>query len=316
MGRTVGVEVVAPATSANLGAGFDVFSVALDSLFDSVYIKMTRDNRITITVEGVGSGSIPTNVDQNTAGVVAKELRKFSNKKCGLRIKIKKGIKPGSGLGSSAASASATAIAVNEVLELKLTKKELIKFAAEGEIASAGVPHADNVSAAILGHFAVIKSRDPLEVVSLHLPENVEFAVVIPEISYNTSLARNVLPKKVNLSNLVYNVGCAATFIAGIALNDVDLMGKGMSDSVIEPARASLITGLAHVKERALEAGAAGVAISGAGPSVLALVDSKRTNVERVAGAMSEAFEDFGIQSQPVCARPGAGARIVRRVED
>jgi len=311
--KVSGVEAVAPATSANLGAGFDVFGVALDVLFDSVYVETTKDKRIEITVEGIGAEWLPTITTRNTAGIVAQELLRVSGRRTGLKMRIKKGIRPGSGLGSSAASASAAAVAVNELLELGLSKKELVGFAAQGEIASAGTPHADNVSAAILGGFTVIRSRDPLDVTSLLMPENVEFALVLPEISLSTSVARSVLPKQVSLSDLAYNVGHAATFVAGIALNDVELMGKGMADSVIEPARAPLILGLNHVKEMAVEAGAAGVTISGAGPSVIALVNSKKANAEKVAKAMQQGFAKCRIRSQTFCAKPGPGARILRQ---
>ena len=228
------VEAIAPATSANLGAGFDVFGVALDALFDRVLVEKIADKKvIEISVEGEGAEEIPRETERNTAGIVAKELLKFSGKEYGLRIKIHKGVKPGSGLGSSAASAAATAIAVNELLGLELNQIQLIEFAALGEIASAGAPHADNVSAAILGDFIVITSRKPLEVLKLKLPSNVKFALVIPEIKFNTSLARSVLPKKIDLSSMVYNVSRAATFIAGIALNNIEVMGRGMTDTVI-----------------------------------------------------------------------------------
>lgn len=313
MGLSV-VEAIAPATSANLGAGFDVFGVALDALFDRVIIeKITDEKVIEIMVEGEGAEEVPREVKKNTAGIVAEELLKLSRLRCGLRIRIHKGVKPGSGLGSSAASAAATAVAANELLNLKLNRNQLIEFAALGEIASAGVPHADNVSAAILGDFILITSRKPLEVLKLKLPPNVEFAVVLPEIKFNTSLARSVLPKKVDLSSMVYNVSRAATFIAGIALNNVEIMGKGMMDIVIEPARAHLIPGLNHIKERALEAGAAGVAISGAGPSIIALVDSEKTNARKIALAMEEAFKELGVRGRSLCAKPGLGARIIRK---
>jgi len=305
-------EAVAPATSANLGSGFDVFGVALDALHDSVFVESTETNRIEISIEGVGSESIPPDPERNTAGLVARAILAFSKEKCGLKIRIGKGIKPGSGLGSSAASAAAAALAINEVLGLGLSKLEIIRFAAQGEIASAGAAHADNVSPAILGFFTIVKSYDPLDVISLPLPKNVGFAIALPEISLTTSLARSVLPRKVNLSDLVHNVGHAAALIAGIALNDVNLMGKGMSDAVVEPARAPLIPGLARVKKSALESGAVGVAISGAGPSVLALVNIEERRMDRVAEAMKEAFEEYGIGSQAICARPGPGARIVR----
>jgi len=310
------IEVVAPATSANLGSGFDVFGVALDVLYDSVYVQLTEMPNIEVSIEGIGSESIPTDPERNTAGIVAKALLDFSKKKCGIRVRIKKGIKPGSGLGSSAASAAAASLATNEVLGLNLAREDLIKFAAQGEIASAGVPHADNVSPAILGFFTIVKSYDPLEVVNLPLPKNVGFAIALPEISLTTSQARSVLPGKVNLSDLVHNVGHAATLIAGIALNDVNLMGRGMSDAVVEPARTPLIPGLAHVKKRAMESGAAGVAISGAGPSVLALVNTEERRMDEIAEAMKEAFEDYGVKSQAICARPGPGAKIVRRRDD
>jgi homoserine kinase len=309
------VEAVAPATSANLGAGFDVFGVALDVLFDSVYIELTEKNRIEITVEGKGANTIPTEPKRNTAGIVALELLETSEKKCGLKIKVKKGIRPGSGLGSSAASAAATAVALNELLKLHLSKKELISYAALGEKASAGVPHADNVSAAILGDFTVIVSREPLDVVRLPLPRNIEFAIAFPYSSCDTSLARSVLPKKVDLADMIHNVGRAASFVAGIMLDDADLMGKGMVDLVIEPARASLIPGLYDVKEKATEAGASGVAISGAGPSILALVDSKKTKTEKVAIVMCEVFKKYGIESEPLCAKPGDGAKVIATKE-
>ena len=308
------VEAIAPATSANLGAGFDVFGVALDALFDRVLVEKIADKKvIEISVEGEGAKEIPRETERNTAGIVAKELLKLSGKEYGLRIKIHKGVKPGSGLGSSAASAAATAIAVNELLGLELNQIQLIECAALGEIASAGAPHADNVSAAILGDFIVITSRKPLEVLKLKLPSNVEFALVLPEIKFNTSLARSVLPKKIDLSSMVYNVSRAATFIAGIALNDIEVMGRGMTDTVIEPARAHLIPGLNQVKKKALDAGAAGVTISGAGPSIIALVDSKKADAEKIALAMEEAFRELGVKSHSLCAKPGLGAKIIRK---
>lgn len=315
MGLTV-VEAIAPATSANLGAGFDVFGVALDALFDRVIVERTNDETIKIEIHGEGSEEIPVKPEMNTAGVVALEMLRKSGGKHGLTIRVYKGIRPGSGLGSSAASAAATAIAMNDLLGLNLTPTQLIELAAIGETASAGSPHADNVSAAILGDFTMIVSREPLEVLRLRLPKNAEFAIVLPEIKVDTKMARSVLPRQVDLSSMVYNVGRAAAFVAGIALNSIEVMGKGMMDTVIEPARAHLIPGLSHVKESALKSGAAGVAISGAGPSIIALVDSDRVSAREVALAMRDAFEDVGIKSRPLCARPGPGARVIRRRGD
>lgn len=307
------VEAVAPATSANLGAGFDVFGVALNALFDRVVVERSEDETIKIEVYGEGSEGIPIEPEKNTAGIVAIEMLKRAGEKCGLLIRIHKGIRPGSGLGSSAASAAAAAVAINELLGLNLTPIQLIGMAAMGEIASAGSPHADNVSAAILGDLTIIVSREPLEVLRLELPPNAEFAIVLPEIRVDTRLARSVLPRQVSLPSMVYNIGRAATFVAGVALKSVEIMGRGMMDAIIEPARAHLIPGLSHVKETALKAGAEGVSISGAGPSIIALVDSRKASAMKVALAMRDAFKDIGIDSKPLCAKPGCGAHVIRR---
>jgi len=206
-------------------------------------------------------------------------------------------------------------VAIDELLDLGLSKLELIGFAAKGEVASAGAAHADNVSSAILGGFTIVRSCHPLDVISLPLPENVGFAIAVPDIHFSTGLARSVLPKKVDLSDMTYNVGHAATIVAGVALNDISMIGKGMSDSVVEPARARLIPGLSEVKRSALEAGAVGVAISGAGPSVLALVNIDEASSVNVAEAMRHSFESRNIECEAICAKPGPGARVVRKGE-
>jgi homoserine kinase len=310
------VEAIAPASSANLGAGFDVFGVALDGLFDKVSVDVIKGGKdIKISVEGKSSELIPTEPNKNTAGIVAKALLKHSNKNCGLAINIEKGIRAGSGLGSSAASAAAAAIAINEALQLNLPSRELIKFAALGEVAAAGVPHADNVSPAILGFFTLIASHNPFDVVQLPMPKNVKFVIVTPEIILETSLARSVLPKKVNLSDAVSNIAHASAFVTGIMTNNIALMGKSMNDSLAEPYRANLIPGLAEVKKNAMEAGAEGIAISGSGPSILALVDSSKKVEDKVMKAMKEGFEKYGVKSEAIIAKPGCGGKVVRREE-
>ena len=310
------VEAVAPATSANMGAGFDVFGVALDALFDKVSVDVVKGNKkVQLFVNGRDSALIPTKPEENTAGIVAKALLKASGKNCGLIINIEKGIRAGSGLGSSAASAAASALAINEALGLGLTDKELIKFAALGEIAAAGVPHADNVSASIMGFFTAIVSHEPFEVLRFPMPVNTGFVIVTPEIVVETRKARSVLPKRIRLSDAVHNIARAAAFVAGVLTNNLNLMGMGMNDLIAEPYRASLIPGFFDVKKRALEAGAIGVAISGSGPSVLALVDSSKNVENRVAEAMKAGFEVNGIHCEVVFAKPGPGARIVRREE-
>jgi homoserine kinase len=306
------VEAVAPATSANLGAGFDVFGVALTSPRDRVYVEKMDSERIEISVEGEGSDLIPTKPDLNTAGIVARELLATTGRNVGLHIDIRKGVGPGSGLGSSAASSSACALALNVLLQARLSTKELIEYAALGEMASAGTPHADNVAAAILGGFTVVVSRRPLDVVSLRMPPHVGFAIVLPDITYTTKEARTVIPRRVCLSKFVQNLGRAAAFVAGIASEDISLMGRGMMDVVVEPERERLIPGLNDVRKAGLRAGAAGVAISGSGPSVIALVDKSKVDGMQVAKAMRDAFETAGVRARYMCSEPGPGGRVTK----
>ena len=152
--------VKAPATTANLGPGFDVFGMALENPSDKVTIAPLSKG-IEIKVSGLAADTIPTNPEKNTAGVVAKQILEESSLKTGLMIKLEKGILPSVGLGSSAASAAAVAFGSNRLFNLELDDEQLIRLAAKGEVASAGFEHADNVSAAIYGGFIIIKSYSP-----------------------------------------------------------------------------------------------------------------------------------------------------------
>jgi len=307
------VIVKAPATTANLGPGFDVFGMSLEHPSDKVTITpISKD--IKIEVSGLAADSIPTDPEKNTAGVVAKHILQEFTIKTGLMIKLEKAIPHSLGLGSSAASAAAVAFGLNRLFELKLDPKELIQLAAKGEIASAGFEHADNVSAAIYGDFIIIKSYKPLEVVHLKSPQNLGISIAIPKMPNKpkkTEEARSILPKNVSMEKLVYNIGHAATMATGFALSDVNLIGKSMSDAVVEPARAFMIPGYQKVRKRALEAGACGVCISGAGPAMMAVVNSNNTDASEVARAMESGFESAGVNADTYCTRPGKGVFLL-----
>jgi len=306
--------VKAPATTANLGPGFDVFGMALEHPSDKVTI-VPISKGIKIKVTGLAADTIPTDPEKNTAGVVARAILEEFSLKTGLMIKIEKGILPGVGLGSSAASAAAVAFGLNHLFNLKLGDKQLIQFSAKGEVASAGFEHADNVAAAIYGDFIIIKSYSPLEVNHLRSPPNLGICIAIPEVPTSpkkTEKARSVLPKMVSMEKLVHNVGHAATMAAGFATGDVDLIGKSMCDAIVEPARAFMIPGYQDVKERALKAGACGVAISGAGPAMIAVVNTDNTNASKVANAMKEGFKSAGVNAKTFCTKPGKGVSLLK----
>jgi len=304
------VKAMAYATIANLGPGFDVFGICVDIGYDVVELEVTgRESRV--EVSGIGSEGIPLDLEQNTAGLVVKQMLKDFNLKKGAFMRIRKGVKPGSGLGSSAASAAAAAVAFDRLFGLRLSQHELIRYASLGEMASAGVAHADNVAPAILGGFTIVRSYDPLDVVKLNPPRGLSLCVAIPDVELPTRVARFVLPNEVPLRSFVHNVGNAASLVVGMAKGDIDLIGRSIDDVIVEPARANLIPGYDSVKKYAKKAGAAGITISGAGPSMVAIVNSKKAGPKQVAQAMKKGFEEAGVKAEAHVSKPAHGAKIL-----
>jgi homoserine kinase len=286
------VTVRAPATSANLGSGFDVFGVALSRPAD--VLRVERADRTTIEVTGVGSEYIPEDPAQNTVGAVADALDAPA------RIRIDKGVRPSSGLGSSAASAAGAALALSALYDRGLTRRELVPVAARGEAVVSGEPHADNVTPALLGGFTV--AGDRVTSVDAAVP----LVACLPEIAVSTRDARRVVPQTAGMDDLVHTVGRAATLAVGMCRSDPALVGAGMEERVVTPHRARLITGYDAVREAALGAGATGVTVSGAGPAVLAACPDRDRRA--VAGAMVDAFADAGVEARAYQTRIGRGA--------
>ncbi len=310
------VTVKAPATSANLGPGFDVFGLALEQPYDKVTLTRTANRGVKIRISGLQAGTISTVPEKNTAGVVACKMMQEFSLDSGVSIRIVKGIWPSKGLGSSAASAAAVAFGLNCLFDLRLNNEQLIQLAAKGEVASAGSEHADNVSATICGEFVILKSYEPLEIVNLKAPTNMEVCAAFPHMitpPHKTEKARSVVPKVIPVEYVVRNLGNVAAMVSGFANKDVDLIGKSMSDYIAEPARAFLIPGYQKVKENALKSGACGVTISGAGPAMLALVNSNKADSGKVVLAMKDGFKSAGFNATAFATRPGKGVSLLEK---
>jgi homoserine kinase len=289
------LTVRAPATSANLGSGFDVFGVALERPADVVRVE--KAEKTTIDVTGAGSQYIPEDPEKNTVGAVAKALEAPAH------IQIDKGVRPASGLGSSAASAAAAAVALNELYDRGYSREELVPIAAEGEAVVSGDAHDDNVAPAIMGGFTVA-TEDGVRSVDADIP----LVTCLPDIVVSTRDARQVVPDSASVSQLVETVGNAATLTVGMHRDDPELVGAGMYDSVVTPARAELIDGYAAVREAALEAGATGVTISGAGPAVIAACHEGSRR--HIAVEMLDAFDDHGVDARVYKTQIGDGATV------
>jgi homoserine kinase len=290
------VTVRAPATSANLGSGFDVFGAALTRPADVVTVEKAAET--TIEVTGVGAQYIPEDPEKNTVGAVVEALDAPAH------IHIDKGVRPASGLGSSAASAAGAAVALNRLYDRGLSRSELVPIAAEGEAVVSGVAHSDNVAPSILGGFTVTTS-EATHAVDAAVP----LVVCLPDVAVSTRDARRVVPDSAPMGDLVETVGNAATLAIGMCRSDPALVGAGMSDPVVTPERARLITGYDEVRAAAFDAGAAGVTVSGAGPAIIAVCREDRRR--GVAAAMLDAFSEAGIDARAYQTRIGKGSTVL-----
>lgn len=302
------VTVKAPSSTANLGPGFDVFGLAIDAFYDEVTLQKTKDKKISIITDD----NIPTNPRNNTAGLVIQNMVKKFKIKDGIQIKIKKGVPAGFGMGSSAASAAAAAVALDKLYKLNLDGNSLVELAGHGEKASAGSVHYDNVAASVLGGFVIVRT-DPLDVILIKPPTNLRMCVAVPQLDVpkkKTKVSRGVIPKKIKLKDSVLNLSNASAIVAGFAKKDSNLIGQSIKDVIVEPARKHMIPGFDRVKNNAIKAGALGVTISGAGPSVIAFSKTSG-NLKKISAAMSKGFTSANTKCQTIICKPSKGA--VRR---
>jgi homoserine kinase len=291
------LKVFAPATVANVGPGYDVFGFALHEPGDVVEVRKIEEPGVRMAEVTGDGGKLPRDSSENTAGVAATEVRELLGAEAGVEIKLHKGMPLGSGLGSSAASAAAAAWAVNVLFGKSLEKEALLPACMAGEKAASGAAHADNAAPSLLGGFVLIRSYDPLDVVPLPAPEALVAVVAVPACELKTAEARAAVPKKIPLQDAVRNWGNVSAVTAALYTNDIRLLGRAMDDRVVEPARAPLVPGFHDVKRAALEHGAYGCSMSGAGPSVFAVTDDREA-AKRIAAAMRAAFAGHGLESR------------------
>jgi homoserine kinase len=247
-----------------------------------------------ITISEILGQDLPMETTQNVAGVAGLALLEALGSDAGFDIKIDKRIKAGSGIGSSAASSAGAVWAINHLLGNPFTIKELIPFAMEGERLASGVAHADNVAPALLGGFSLVRSTDPLDVISLPSPSELYATVIHPQIEIKTADSRRILKSNLSLKDAITQWGNVGGLVAGLYREDYELIGRSLQDVVIEPVRSILIPGFNEIKLAALNAGALGGGISGSGPSVFALSKGKDKAL-KVADAIRLAYEPFGI---------------------
>ena len=291
------IKVFAPASVTNVSCGFDIMGFAIDYPGDELKLTIKEKPGITITKITGDSGRLPVDPKKNTAGVSLIAMVDHLKFKKGIDIEIYKKISFGSGLGSSASSAVASVFALNEILEKPFTRKELLPFALEGEkLTCGGSPHADNVSACLMGGFIIVRSIDPLDVVPIDIAADLYSIIIHPHLEISTADTRKILRSNILLADATKQWGNVAGLVAGLMSGDYDLISRSLQDVIIEPIRGILIPGFNDIKNAATNAGALGCSISGSGPSVFAFSKTK-PEANNVGKAMKKVLSELDIDS-------------------
>jgi homoserine kinase len=290
------IGVFAPGTVGNLGPGFDVLGLALNGIGDEIRVRRTSERVVRIAaVSGVDS-PLPTDPLRNTASIAARYvLDTFSTGNSGLEMVIHKGLPISSGLGGSAASACGGALAAAEAMGLALDKRQLIEAALQGEVAVAG-RHVDNIAPCIYGGITMVHDAETLDIISLPVPESLRIVIAMPPEKLNTREARAILKREIDLPTAVMQWAHMGALISALYEKKLTRLRDATVDLVAEPLRMPLLTYGRELKTAALEAGAYGSSISGAGPAIFAFADVDNASIVRKA--MEDVFHRRGVSGK------------------
>lgn len=296
------IKVIAPASLSNLACGFDILGLALDTPGDEIIGRWVEAPGVHIKEITGQKKNIPADPAKNIAAVAASALLQYLGEESwGVELRIHKHIPAGSGLGSSASSAVAAVVLVNELLKNPLEKRELIPFAIQGEMIASGTMVGDNVVASLLGGLVLIRDITSFDVHRIYTPPGLFAAVLLPDVMISTLTSRSVLSSTVPLKDMVQQSANLGGFITGMHNGDLDLIRRSMVDLVIEPQRKSMIPHFDQVQQMALEMGALGCSISGAGPALFALCQEKLQATE-IAAAMLKIYTDQKLNAKTIVA--------------
>ncbi len=281
------VRIQIPATTANLGPGFDSLGMAL-GLYNTVEIHPI-DQGISVEVHGEGSDSLPADENNLVVQTAFSVFRHVGEEPGGLHFKLTNRIPPSGGLGSSAAAIVGGVVAANEWLGGPLDIDELLQLATRIE------GHPDNVTPAMLGGLVVCQQDDDGVIYTRVPVADLTVVVAVPRIEVSTRSQRAGLPDLVPTKIAAASIGRAALVVQALSTGNYDLLGKAMRDELHEPYRKKAIPGADEVFKAAFESGAAAVALSGAGPGIIAHAQSGH---EKIGAAMVRAFEAAGQEAR------------------
>lgn len=309
------VRAFAPASIGNLGPGLDILGCAVTGAGDTVIAEWCDDRGVVL--RDPGHPELPTDPALHSSAIAAAAVLRLAlgggtrAPASGIALTVRKELPLSAGQGGSAASAVAGAVAANALCGSPLPDEALLDACLLAESTVAG-RHLDNLAPCLLGGICLVRSMDPIDVVKLPVPDSLFIVLAHPAQRLRTADARAVLPAMVERGTALHQAAQVAAIVAALASGDLALLGRAIDDRIAEPARAALIPGFRDAKAAALQAGALGASISGAGPTTFALAGDLAC-AQAVAAAMEGAFASQAITSTVrVCEVDRTGARVER----
>jgi len=293
MVNSTGVIIRVPASTANLGPGFDCLGLALD-IWNETSFRLTGDS-LSIEIAGEGENLLARNRSNLIFRAFSETLEKNSlTVPAGLRIFCKNEIPVSSGLGSSATAVITGIYAANSLFNLHLSKSEIFNLSVGYE------GHGDNLAASLEGGLVLVfLARSEFHIRRIEI-RSMPAVICIPEIQLSTHEARSILPKTYSSGDVVFNISHTALLVNAFCQQDHSILGTAMQDRIHQPYRLALIPGAEKAIQAANSSGASGVALSGAGPGLIAFC---KGNEALIAKAMQTAFKQEGIRSKIIITR-------------
>ncbi|MFC0212575.1 homoserine kinase [Paenibacillus chartarius] len=306
------VRVQVPASTANLGPGFDALGMALE-LYG--WIDMSIAEKTVVTLYGEQMKGLPTDKSNLVYQVAQLVFEAAGEPAHELDIAMYSDIPLTRGLGSSASAIVGALVGANALIGGKLSGYELFQIASRLE------KHPDNVGASLFGGIvAAFWDGERAEHIRLEPDDRLEALVAIPSFQLSTEKARHALPQQVSMSDAVFNLSHASLLVAAFATGNLPMISQAMKDALHQPYRAALVPGMETILREATEHGALGIALSGAGPTMLALVDgsSGQASKEKLERFLVETFRAEGVQADTMWLKPspqGAAVSVLRETD-
>mgnify|MGYP001030300786 CR=1 FL=1 len=298
------IRVQIPASTTNLGPGFDCLGLAL-KLYNVVEIEEIKEDKVIIEVEGEGRDEIPRNKKNIIFPAIKSVFDKAEEKFSRVRIREINHIPLCKGLGSSAATRLGGIVSASNFLKINLSQGEILNLATHLE------GHPDNAAASLLGGLVmVIPEKENFHWIKINLSHKFKIVLALPEIKVSTEKAREILPQNFSLEDIVFNLSRMGALIYSLTKGKWEYLSLATEDKLHQPYREILIPGMKEVMESALSSGAKGAFLSGAGSGIVALTEDKE---KKIGESMQESFLKKGIKSKIMTLEiDEGGLRIVK----